>query len=284
MPELQQSPDLLPLFGKAAATGFTKHGGGLPETEYTLSGVRVDTAHLAAYDRVCGFRLSDELPATYPHVLGFPLQTKLLTDADFPFPLIGSVHVANRITVHRPLRVDEPLDLRVHAENLRDHRRGKQFDIVTTAAVRGEVVWTDVSTYLRKGGGSGDGGSGDGGSRERSGEQEPPRPTAYWRVAGDIGRRYAAVAGDANPIHLYPLTAKAFGFPTNIAHGMWVKARCLAALEGMLPPSYTAEVAFKLPVLLPAKVSFTASRTGDGWTIDLRDARKGKPHLAGTVG
>jgi acyl dehydratase len=279
MPVLDRSPDLLPLFGKAAACGFTKHGGELPETEYVLNRVRIDLDHLAAYDKVCGFRLSDDLPATYPHVLGFGLQTKLMTDPEFPFPLIGSVHVANRITVHRPLRVDDVLQLRVHAENLRDHRRGKQFDVVTTAAVDGEEAWRDVSTYLRRGGGSG------GGSREHgSGEEaEPPRPVAYWRVPGDIGRRYAAVAGDANPIHLHPLTAKAFGFPRTIAHGMWVKARCLATLAGQLPSTFTVDVRFKKPVLLPAKVAFRASRAGDGWEFGLSDAKTGKPHLAGSL-
>ena len=39
-----------------------------------------------------------------------------------------------------------------------------------------------------------------------------------WRLSGDLGRRYAAVSGDHNPIHLYPLTAKALGFPRQIAH------------------------------------------------------------------
>ncbi|MGH3439723.1 MAG: hypothetical protein ACRDRN_25135, partial [Sciscionella sp.] len=96
--ELSGNPSLLPLFGKAAATGMSKHGGELPSTVYARSQVPIDPAHLAAYDRVCGFRLSDELPATYPHMLSFPMQAKLLTDGDFPFPLIGSVHVANKIT------------------------------------------------------------------------------------------------------------------------------------------------------------------------------------------
>jgi hypothetical protein len=60
---------------------------------------------------------------------------------------------------------------------------------------------------------------------------EAPRGVVHWRLAGNLGRRYGAVSGDRNPIHLYPVTAKAFGFPTNIAHGMWTKARSLAALR-----------------------------------------------------
>jgi hypothetical protein len=276
MVELTEAPSLRVLYPKAVLTGFRRKGGELPDTVYTLPRVTVDRPHLAAYNRVCGFRLTDELPATYPHMLAFPLQIKLMSGADFPFPLVGSVHVANRITQVRPLRVTEELDLRVHLENLRDHPRGRQFDMVSEALVDGEVVWTDVSTYLRRGGGSGD--------RERSERREPPGPTAVWRVPDDIGRRYGDVSGDRNPIHLYKLTAKMFGFPRAIAHGMWTKARCLSAFEGRLPAAFTVDVQFKLPVLLPARVGFFADENeGGGWRFELFDARSGKPHVSGTI-
>ena len=88
-----------------------------------------------------------------------------------------------------------------------------------------------------------------------------------------------AVSGDANPIHLHGLTAKAFGQPRAIAHGMWTKARCLAALEGRLPDAYTADVRFKLPIRIPGRVAFSFS---DG-EFAVHDARTGKPHLSGRV-
>jgi acyl dehydratase len=275
MVELSSPPSLRVLYPKAVLTGFRRKGGELPDTEYSLSGVAIDRDHLAAYNRVCGFRLADELPATYPHLLAFPLQIKLMAGGDFPFPLVGSVHVTNRITRVRPLRLDEKLDLRVHLENLRDHPRGRQFDVVSEALVDGEVVWTDVSTYLRRDGGTG--------RTERSERTEPPTPTATWRVPNDIGRRYGEVSGDRNPIHLYKLTAKMFGFPRAIAHGMWTKARCLAAFEGRLPDAYTVDVAFKLPVLLPATVAFAAREQDNGWRFDLTGAKNGKPHLTGVL-
>jgi MaoC like domain len=273
--ELTSAPKLAALYPKAVLTGFRHKGGELPGTEYTLPGVRVDVRHLAAYDRVCGFRLTDELPATYPHVLAFPLQVKLMTAADFPFPLAGSVHVANRITQTRPLTLADRLELRVHVENLRDHPRGKQFDVVSRALVDAEEVWTDISTYLRRTGGSGD--------RDQPERRDPPSPKAIWRVPEDVGRRYGEVSGDRNPIHLYKLTAKMFGFPAAIAHGMWTKARCLAALEGRLPDAYTVDVRFKLPVLLPGKVAFWTDQSTSTWQFALHDARKGKPHLTGTL-
>ncbi|RZS37778.1 acyl dehydratase [Herbihabitans rhizosphaerae] len=281
--ELSSTPNLVSLFGKAALANFTRRGGGggatLPDTAYEQAGITIDPAHLAAYNRLCEFRLSDDLPITYPHMFAFPLQVKLMTDDDFPFPLIGSVHLANRITQGRPLRVGDTLDVKVRAENLRPHDKGQQFDMISEVFVDGKPIWVEQSTYLRRGGSS----ASNGKPAEKEERPPAPEPTAIWRVPDDIGRRYAKVSGDHNPIHLHPLTAKALGFPKAIAHGMWTKARSLAAFEGRLPAACSVDVKFKTPVLLPAKVGFITEHADDGWTFQLFDARKGKPHLEGTI-
>jgi acyl dehydratase len=270
--ELHSAPRLAPLYAKALLP--QGKGDSLPDTEYVRSSIEIDPAHLAAYNQVCGFRLSDELPATYPHILAFPLQMALMTQQDFPFPLLGMVHVANRISQHRPVRLDETCTVRVRAANLRPHEKGRQFDVLTDLSTEDGVVWTEVSTYLRRGASSG----------STPGKQlAAPTPNAIWRVPGDIGRRYAEVSGDRNPIHLHPLTARLFGFRSAIAHGMWTKARALAAFEGRLPDAYTVDVRFKLPVLLPAKVAFTSWQTGEGWAFELWNAKVPKPHLEGAI-
>jgi acyl dehydratase len=281
--ELSSAPSLATLYPKALLGGLLPGGGksgkSLPDTEFVRSGVVIDPAHLAAYNQVCGFRLTDDLPATYPHMLAFGLQMALMTEADFPFPVLGMVHVANRITQLRPLRLGETFTVRVRAENLRPHEKGTQFDIVSELVselvTEDDPVWIDVSTYLRRGVGS-----------EPSGTREQlaaPTPNALWRVPADIGRRYAEVSGDRNPIHLHPLTARLFGFPSAIAHGMWTKAHSLAAFEGRLPDAFTIDVRFKQPVLLPAKAAFTSWHTDDGWAFELWNARKPKPHLEGSI-
>ena len=279
MPSLTAAPSLLPLYAKAAATAPLHRGDELPPSVYTLADQSIDTDHLAAYQRVCGFRVTDVLPATYLHVLAFPLSVALMAERTFPFPLVGLVHVANTITVARPIRADETVSFEVRAADLRPHAAGRQFELLASATVDGEQVWSGRSTYLRRGGGASS-------SKERK-EREEPTPQAgaiaHVRVPGDTGRRYAAVSGDRNPIHLYALTAKAFGFPSAIAHGMWLKARTLAALEGRLPDAYTVEVAFKLPVLLPSTVSIATEQDGAGWALDVRNAKSGKPHLTGSV-
>jgi hypothetical protein len=238
----------------------------LPDRVLTRE-VSVDRAHLAAYDRVCGFRLRDELPATYPHVLAFPLAMQLLT-GPFPFSPLGLVHIGNRIEQLRPLRADESLALRLWAEDLRPHDRGRQFDVVAEASVDGEVAWRDRSTYLHR----------ERGGSSKGGRSEPPSPHAVWRLPGDLGRRYAHVSGDNNPIHTRKLLAKALGQPGTIAHGMWTKARSLAMLEDTLPDAYVVDVRFKLPLRIPGRATFS-SRNG---TFAVHDGR-GRPHLEGTL-
>jgi hypothetical protein len=257
------------LYARIALGALRRRPDTLPDREITRS-VEIDRARLAAYDRVCGFRLRDELPATYPHVLAFPLAMELMASADFPFSPLGLVHVANRIEQTRALRADERLDLRVWAHDLAPHDRGTQFELEGEASVDGDVVWRDRSTYLHR--------EGKGSSSSHDGA-EPPPAGAIWRIAGDVGRRYAAVSGDANPIHTHGLAAKALGQPGTIAHGMWTKARCLAALEGELPDTYTADVRFKLPLRIPGRAAFSY-RDGE---FAVHDARTGKPHLTGRV-
>ncbi len=90
------------------------------------------------------------------------------------------------------------------------------------------------------------------------------------------------MSGDRNPIHLHPLTARLFGFPRHIAHGMWTVARCLAQAEagtGTTAPGRVRSVRadFKAPVLLPATLTYAAS----GSDFQVRGERR--VHLTGTM-
>jgi acyl dehydratase len=286
--ELDSSPGMLPMFARAGVAlvpGASRlpfiggRGRDLPDLTLVRSDIPVDRDRLAKYDRVCGFSLSDKLPATYPHMLAFPMQLALMTDGSFPFPAIGLVHIANTIIQHRPLRLSEQLSIKVWATNLRDHSRGRQFDLRSEARVGEELVWEEVSTNLRRGKGSSD--------RASEAKDEPPSAedlpeTATWRLPGDLGRRYGSVSGDLNPIHVHPLSAKLFGFPSAIAHGMWTKARCLAALDARLPERFTVKVAFRKPIVLPATVNFASRASQRGVRFGVRSP-KGSPHLDGEL-
>ncbi len=235
----------------------------LPEAELSKV-VRVDPDHLADYQRVCGYRRDTRLPCAYPHILAFDLQMDLMTRNDFPFPVVGLVHIANRIEQAHALTADDEVTITVKTQNLRDHPRGKQFDIVTTTA----QGWQEVSTYLK---------ITKQGEKEPREKTEPPVPHAIWRFTES--KSYARVSGDHNPIHTSVIGARLFGFPRPIAHGMFTMARCLGALEPRLPDQLIVDVSFKLPVLLPAKTAFRYSHN----EFTLTDRKTGKPHLSGRI-
>lgn len=286
---------------RAAATAAGR-GGALPDVEVVRRGVVVDRDHLAAYDRVCGFGVGETLPSSYVHVLTFGLQLALMAERDYPLPLPGMVHVANRLELLRPVTADDRLDLAVRAERLRPHPRGRQVDLVGTARVDGELVWRGRSTYLAKTSAPAAGAAVDPSPLDPPPLDPPPldetrlgaglpddaNPAARYRLPKDLGRRYAAVSGDVNPIHLNPLTAKAFGFSRAIAHGMWSLARCLSAFQGWLPDRHLADVEFRRPLLLPSTVELRSRPDADGYRFDLvsasREGRARVEYLRGRVG
>ncbi|HVK28582.1 MAG TPA: MaoC/PaaZ C-terminal domain-containing protein [Nocardioides sp.] len=255
--------------------GIKKTGGALPDLVLERNDVVVERAAVDRYAAVCGFPTRDTAPVPYLHMLAFPLHMQLMTDAAFPFPAIGSVHLENTIVQHRPVAIGETVSLKLVADNLRNSTKGRAWDMNVTGTVGDEVVWESVSTYLRVG--KGDKENGDPGMSLASIDAKGP----VWSLPDNLGRTYGAVSGDRNPIHLYPLTAKALGFPRHIAHGMWSKARCIAALENRLPDAVKVEVAFKKPIFLPGKAQFGAEKTATGYDFTLVNPKSGAPHLLG---
>lgn len=283
-----------PLIPGASLLPFIPGGGGeIPELELELAGVSADPADLAAYAKVCGFALRDTLPPTYPHVLAFPLQMAVMANGSFPFGAVGLVHLENRIVQRRPLGVGEELSLRVRPTKLLPHSKGRTFTLVTEVRTGNELAWESVSTMLRRGGDeAGAAAPGNGGQpRPETDFATVPADTpasAEWRLDGGLGRRYASVSGDRNPIHMHALAAKPLGFPAAIAHGMWTKARCLAMLESRLPDGFAVDVRFRKPVLLPARVEFASAAVGDSPSsseiaFTVRDAKRNTTHLDGRI-
>src|SRR5674476_1187120 len=177
--------------------------------------------------------------------LAFPPRRRWWPTAGSRLGMPGLVHVRNRIVQHRPVDAGEPLTLRSSARALRPHEKGAQIDLVGEVRVGDELVWEGVSTYLSRG-------------ASVPGETAPAQhvavdlgpdapANAVWDVPGDMGRRYAAVSGDVDPMHLSSLAARAFGFPGALVQGMWTKAHALAAIEARLPDAYVVDVDFSEP-------------------------------------
>jgi len=263
----------------AGALPFVPRAGTLPDRTLRVDELAIDPGHVAEYAAVTGLRYGDQVPLTYPFALTFPTVMELATGFDFPFAAMGSVHTENRIVQHRPIAVTDTVGVSVHAENLREHRKGLLVDIVTDINVGNDPAWHQVTTFLHQQ------------RTSLSDEPKPPPakqpklgpPNAVLRVTPGQIRRYASAGGDHNPIHTSGLGAKLFGFPTAIAHGMFSAAAVLGNIEGTLPDAVDYSVRFGKPMLLPASPGLYVERVGGGWDLALRNIAKGYPYLTAMV-
>ena len=251
----------------------------IPEVTARVRDVRIDRAALRRYREVCGFDPGTRVPATYPQVLASGLLARMLVHPVFPLPLLGVVHLRSVITAERALDEAERLDIDCAVGAHKEGERGLELDLLTQVSSGCQRVWSAVTTVLWR--------------RPQHSEKTrlhlvahhaPPAGGVRWDLDADLGRRYARVSHDYNPIHLYALTAKLFGFARPIVHGLWSLGHALAALEGTLPAApHRIEVDFKKPILLPASVRFVSTREAAGVSFEVVTLDSQKTHLSGAV-
>lgn len=252
----------------------------LPRMGVSLDKVRFDAQRLRAYREICGFPDGGAVPITYPQVHAIGLQMHLLTQPQFPLPLIGLVHLKNRIVQERELGPDETPAMSVALVGDQVTERGREFELQTTCTdSSGRAVWTAVATVLHRG---------KAGGRKRQGppREEESHLSDYQAIEapGDIGRRYGRISGDMNPIHLYPFTARLLGFDRHIAHGMWTLARSCALLQPLLGRApRESTVQFRQPLFLPGRAALRYGPAGEGYDFALIGRDSGKTHLNGSL-
>ena len=267
--------------GRALATSFKRPGpvSALAPVSLVLPRVVLDAQHIARYAEVCGFERASQVPLTYPQMLTFPLVMHYMTSPACPWPAMGTVHLANAITQHAPLAAGDAVRVELQAGELLAHEKGQVFTLALRILreASGECLWEATQTLLRMGVLAPVG-------RPFETELGPDLPLirqTEFDAPADIGRRYAPVSGDYNPIHLWPLTAKLLGFRRAIAHGLWTQARALALLQpdGVLPQA-SLQTVFKRPLLLPAQATlWQAASAPNERLFEVRDAAGQVPHL-----
>jgi len=285
----------------------------VPRLEARLEGFQVDSRTLERYRSV--MHTDTEVPLAFPQLVATQLHLALLGSPRFPLSVAGLVHP--RFTIHQrhALAPDDPLDVHAWIEGRRETRSGIEFDLRATVATGGEILWESTAATLsrrkrkkpspsaasrtepQKGSRADSAQSAEsaqsaqlaksaesGNGAGSPGEPDYPAGAAF-EAPADAGRRYAAVSGDYNPIHLHPRTSVLMGYKRPIAHGWWLLGRCLAelGLDGAQRPT-VVEVEFLRPTMLPATLELVSlpegSETGTTTRFALRD-EAGKPKLTG---
>jgi acyl dehydratase len=176
--------------------------------------------------------------------------------------------------------VGDALRVEMSTGELFAHAKGQVYTLELRILRDGQLVWQATQSLLRVG------------VKAPAGPAWASAPgadialsrQADFEAPADIGRRYGRVSGDLNPIHLSAVSARLLGFKRAIAHGMWTKARALAAMLPAHPvAAASVTVEFKTPLLLPAMPSVWLGHRDQDVHFEVRDSKGQKPHLRGQL-
>jgi len=272
MTYLAQEPKILPTFaGLVRPRPKLKGLPTLPEAAWTFGPMRPNPARLDAYRAALGLPESPNLPVLYPHVMSGRMHMAMLAEPSFPIGMLGAVHIGTSVERLAPMPSSGSYGFKAFFEQPRALKRGLEFALVTHVTAGDHLVWKSRNTYFVRG---------------RFGEAQPsteaaleapqsPEKTPEWDLPTNLGRVYARVCGDWNPIHISRLSAKLFGFKSSIVHGYANLAMALGRM-GVDPDNVRAD--FKGPVFL-GKAAW-AEKDGQGrfevkWAGDSRPAIRG---------
>ncbi len=254
--------------------------------------ITISESHVNTYDAITKWNSTQGVHPNYVQTLSLPMQLDMMVQDSFPFKPLGLVHIGNQIDVFKLPTINQKILLVTEFGNTYFHKKGWLFEVTTKAydfelcsheskslahqpLIVGNSVYLarkqhdkeklrhlseksiDVPDWIKLG------------QSKISQALDSYQNLESFSFESDIGRRYARVSGDYNPIHLHPLTAKMLGFKKAIAHGMFSKAiaiSCLHNQQWLNEETFQVKTVFMQPIGLPAKLDMV----GKALTIENR--------------
>ena len=252
----------------------------IPKFRASVAELRIEKKHLAKYREVCGIQTGPHVPLAYPQTLAGGLIGAVLTHKKFPKSILGLVHVKQHFEVHDFISEEHILNLQVKTGEQRTNKQSVEIEIITHCSTQGRLCINSTATLLFR--------SKKNRRKERTRSTDCPEQPAdqieEWSIPAHVGRRYASVSGDYNPIHLNRWSARLLGFKAPIAHGMWSAARCMEAIDSVLPsPPYSVTIDFKRPIFIPTQVRFARYGNNADQIFALLMSGMNKSYLVGRV-
>ncbi|TNE45345.1 MAG: hypothetical protein EP343_27415 [Deltaproteobacteria bacterium] len=261
-----------------------KPGDELPAITATWKGAHLDAENLQAYRDVCQITSEPGLPIHYPHVLISPLHITMLTEPEYPLPLLGAVHLRNHAIRYRTIEDNETLDLTATIAGHRFCKQGIETDVDSWATVGDEVVWRERTTFLTRKKGLPDDPASSLADVFPWPDEEAGEEHLAFNIGAKTGKRYAKISGDYNPIHISKWMAKMFGFKRDIAHGMWGVARATADLPELATDGpVRLDVMFKGPLFMTKDVVVRRHSLESGTSLRLFVGSDPRPAMLVTV-
>ncbi len=231
--------------------------------------IRIDPAHVRAYARATGgdgvlafFEGDPVAPPFYCATWETALALEMFAGLEAPLPLGPIVHVSTEMVWARPLPPGDSVRCRVELDRVERTPRGLRLTVLSRNWLgAGQLCCQGTSVFMVRMKDNRDGdGRASGPPLEPSAsaaDESAWTELARWPLPGGAGRCYARVSGDYNPIHLWPWTARPFGFRAPILHGYATAARTAHALvaqrlRGDPSALRRMRIAFRAPLPLPS--------------------------------
>lgn len=255
---------LAALFKRGAASGHEEGAIAALQTDFLLP--RIDTHHVARYNALLGFA-AGSVPLTYYYLLTQRAHLATLLAKGFPYRVAGMVHVENTLVEQQPADPFHPLHLSTTVAIHPPTSSGAvHCELLTVGVQEGVTIFSCTSKYLAK--------RGKRKAVDGTRDTIEGKRIGGWAVGGSLGRAYAKVSGDWNPIHLWRWSARLMGMRRPIIHGMHSVAAACALLEQTTSKRVTAISArFKAPIALRARPTLYISGDHHKYCIGL-DGRR----------
>jgi acyl dehydratase len=260
----------------------------MPQIARSTGPVKLNAHWLGAYRELIGLSAEDGavLPPLALQLAAAPLHLDILANPRFPFKAMGLVHVGQRVDQGGPILPGAVLRLEAYTGQAFPARRGTQFELITEARRDNKLVWRSVTLVLAR--------HPVHNETTLSGPtsslvSEVPIEPQFWLRRGivpapeNLGRRYAAIAGDWNPIHQRAWLARPFGFDRAIVHGTWTLARALVAAGWPLHEAFSMHAQFRKPVPLPSAMAVWVHRGASLHTLRVTDDESSVEHLTARI-
>ncbi len=261
----------------AFAGKWSRDGGEIPgDLERSLVSGRIPTpsrALLADFMRVtqCDpafLRLeggAQALPPTFYVTWAMAALGEAIVKLPLPYDYARVLHSASEVRYSRPLCIDETAEYTTRVTSIDDNPRRAKIrveSIVTERDSRGpEIFRNTMELHVPKPA-----------PKQAGAKPKRPDPPAIaddmraisdLRMPARLGRQYALVAGDFNPVHWSRLAARSMGFKSTFVQGYCTKALLAHGLirqilRGAADRLVSLRVEFRKPILLPATVTIFA--------------------------
>lgn len=250
----KQLPSMKSMVNKALLT-FRKGAHVSPEGIHVtkqFEHVLIDKTKLQSFSAFFGF--NSVLPLPFLYLLAQRTQAALMLDKQYTLSIPGTIHLNNRLQTVEEVDPDQPF----HIEGLGEVAFKEAGSLLPKFQVRfyqkGSLVALCDSEYLVK-------------RKRKSASTSAKRTTPellshtdhreLWTLEKGLGKKYASVSDDHNPIHKSKTAARLAGFKSPIIQGWYLVSRAAQALQGRRDGILTqVQVNFIKPVFLPGTCEF----------------------------